>query len=263
MLLEKPMKIRVWSDLHVDGAALNFNDECLDEVLILAGDTANSLLAAVEFVSGIALKFKHVLFVPGNHEYYRGTIVSEFRAGFESLMKERGIENVTFLDGNIHQIDDVTFIGATLWTDFDKRNYQVEFAAKRGINDFRLMKIAKDVNVSPEWMAKQSRQDLDFIREACRTMTGKKVVITHFPPLRKFQHPKWGTLKENPLNGYFMSEYSHEIMDLEFDYWICGHTHDGSNFEEWGKKFIANPRGYCYRGTTENAQWNQNLVIEL
>lgn len=259
--LEVKMKVRIWSDLHADGAAFAFSENCRDEVLVIAGDTANSLDASIEIVKGVHDLFRHVIVVPGNHEYYRRDAISTFKIKFNILAKELG--NVTMLDGDVIVIDDVTFIGATLWSDLAKGSFDVVYEAKRCINDFRLIQVGEHVPFSADWMQRQSAYDLNFIRESCKKYGGKKVVITHFPPIRDFQHPRWGSLKENPLNGYFMSDYSHEIQDLEFDLWICGHTHDGSKFEKWGKKFVCNPRGYCYRGKTENESWDVNLVVEV
>ena len=255
------MKIRCWSDLHIDGAALAFGQDCPDEVLVLAGDTANSLVRCVNACIELSPKFKAIIVIAGNHEYYKGDIWATFAKDFRWLVRD--FHNIHFLDTKNLMIEDVTFIGATLWSNFDNSNSYCLAESSRCINDFRFMRIGDHQGVKPSWMQKEHQYDLNFIREACKSIKGKKVVVTHFPPLRDFQHPRWGSIKENPLNGYFMSDLEHEIEDLEFNLWICGHTHDGSDFEKWGKRFVCNPRGYAYRGKPENEQWDINKVVEV
>lgn len=255
------MKIRIWSDLHADGAAMRFAQNCPDETLILAGDTANSMHALKIIVTDIAAKFKNVVLVLGNHEFYHGDVYDTFSTRFKSDMYNLG--NVHLLNKEYIKLEDVTFIGATLWSDFNNRDPRVECAASMNINDFKLMQVLDGVKVSTDWMYKKNKEELEFIRNTCKSINGKKVVITHFPPMKKFQHPKWGTTRQNPINGYFMSDSAHQLKDIDFVMWVCGHTHDPSDFEMWGKRFICNPRGYCYRGKTENESFDINKVVEI
>lgn len=251
------MKIRVWSDLHIDGAAFRHPKEKSDDILVVAGDVANNLDTSKQFLFMMGDYFREVIFVPGNHEYYRGHFVDSDKSHMNK-------DNVHVLDGDFIIIDDVAFIGATLWTNFNGGDPLMMYSATRGVNDFRLIDVSEGVRITPEWMIRRSQYDLNFIKEECKRMSDKKkVVVTHFPPSRKFQHPKWGTLNENLLNAYFMSDFEHEIQDLEFSAWICGHTHDGLQFEKWGKKFVCNPRGYAYRGVNENCEFDYNLTIEV
>jgi predicted phosphodiesterase len=256
----RAVKIRIWSDLHQDGARFLFDKNCQDEVLVLAGDTSNSLAGTVNFINGIHDLFKAVIVVAGNHEYYRHDPLSTFTELFRA---EFAGKNVHLLNPDSVKIDAVTFIGGTLWSDFNRGDPLCMWAAQRGINDFRLIETKPGVRITPEWMIRQCEYELNFIREECKRVEGKKVIVTHFPMLRDFQHPKWGSLSENPLNGYFMSDFSHKVMDLEFDLAVAGHTHSSAAFEKYGKRWVANPRGYCYKGIAENEEWDENLVISV
>jgi Icc-related predicted phosphoesterase len=177
------------------------------------------------------------------------------------------LSKVHLLDPGSVVIDGVTFIGATLWTNFDNGNESAIRESKRCINDFKLMVTHYDgtsfVRVTPEWMMKQHKYELGYIRETCKATAGPKVVVSHFPPIRNFQHKKWGTMKENPLNGYFMSDLDAEIEDLGVITWIAGHTHDSSRFNKHGIDFICNPRGYVSSRGAENPSFDQNLVVEV
>ena len=59
-----------------------------------------------------------MIYVLGNHEHYHGdfaTTANRIRSMLESNM----LSNVYLLDREIKVIDDVTFIGGTLWTDMN------------------------------------------------------------------------------------------------------------------------------------------------
>ena len=57
---------------------------------------------------------RHILYVPGNHEFY-GTDIDRAR---NQLAEECCSLGITLLDSDAIVIHDVHFIGATLWTDF-------------------------------------------------------------------------------------------------------------------------------------------------
>lgn len=256
------MKIRVWSDLHIDGAAFaqgeacRKNPACKEETLVLAGDTSNSVNATIQYANSMASSFKYVVVVLGNHEFYKGMPYSTISsiAGLAS-------QNVYILNKDSVLLDDVMFIGATLWTDFHN-DPRVEAAAKQSINDFNLMYVNANEKVTPLWMRKKFKEEFEYIKTMVRDCYDKSVVVTHFPPLRRFQHPRWGSVNQNPLNAYFMTN-NEEIYDWTFDAWICGHTHDPSYFSEVGQKFVCNPRGYAYRGKNENAEFDPDLILEI
>ena len=253
------MKVRIWSDLHISGASLPFDESHSDEVLVIAGDTANSLHGVIDFLNFVSPLFKAVITIAGNHEYYGSFPVDQFT----EEVRNKVPSNVHFLDANSVKIDDVTFIGATLWTNFDGGDPVVIECAVRGINDFRLIKVDDDTKISPDWMIRRCIRDLNFIREECKRVEGKKVIVTHFPMVREYQDPKYGSMRENPLNGYFINDFEHSLEDLDFDLVIAGHTHSPSDFMKFGKRFVANPRGYMYRSIPENPKWDVNFVVEV
>jgi predicted phosphodiesterase len=252
-------KIRVMSDLHQDGFAYKFKNPSTDEILILAGDTANSVKSLAKFLAYSSELFKSVIVIFGNHEYYKGTEYSKIETELiQKLAELTSATNIHILNKNTITLDNITFIGATLWTNF-RRDPPSPIEAKKWVYDFVLMKLNCDELVTPSWMAQKCKEEMQYIRNQCNSISGKKVVITHFPPILEFAHPKWGTLSQNPLNAYFINDLYHELEDLEFSVWICGHTHDSKTFKIEDKQFICNPRGYRH----EFADFNDELIIEL
>ena len=79
-----------------------------------AGDLAPIGAGAVRYAAEEWAEAKHILYVPGNHEYY-GADIDRTR---KQLAEECARYGITLLDTDAIVIDDVHFIGATLWTDF-------------------------------------------------------------------------------------------------------------------------------------------------
>lgn len=75
-----------------------------------------------------------VVYILGNHEYY-GDSFNKTPEHFRTALKK--LSHVHLPDMDTITIHGVKFIGATLWTDFDKRNRLAMETARRSINDFR------------------------------------------------------------------------------------------------------------------------------
>ena len=90
---------------------------------------------AVRYAAEEWAEARHILYVPGNHEFY-GTDIARAR---NQLTEECYSLGITLLDPDAIVIDDVHFIGATLWTDFLLDGIARESVAHRaalGISDF-------------------------------------------------------------------------------------------------------------------------------
>ena len=101
------MRLQVLSDLHIE-AHNDIPPLASDaDVVVLAGDLApfqpSNLQAAAEQWQAA----RHILYVPGNHEFYGGEIEA-VRAALAAQCAEIGIE---LLDRRTLAIDRVRFIG--------------------------------------------------------------------------------------------------------------------------------------------------------
>lgn len=112
------MKIKILSDLHLEGYWFTYEDHG-EDVVILAGDicTRNRLHMFLDTIP----KHIKVLFVAGNHEYYHG----EFKACNQYFKDLESKYNFVFLKNNQIIIDDIAFFGGTMFTDFKLYNNPV------------------------------------------------------------------------------------------------------------------------------------------
>ncbi len=133
------IRIHVLSDIH-----LEFEDfvppQTESDLVILAGDTGWGL----EGIKWAKKNFpsKPVLYIPGNHEYYHGSIPDLT----DELRAEAKGSNIFVLNNDMFEFNGVTILGSTLWTDCALYGSPElgAIAIQMALNDFRM------VTFSPE-----------------------------------------------------------------------------------------------------------------
>jgi len=283
------MKIKVVSDLHLEFSDINIkNDEGCD-VLILSGDilTAEDLYGAPiapdpympggmkdfnnkiarrqrfrDFLSRVSFQFPHVIYVAGNHEFYH------FRWNQTiEVLKEycNRLPNVYFLERDVKKIDDVTFIGGTLWTNMNKGDPLTLHAVRDMMNDFRLIRKEHEgfTSLKPHDTVIRHKQTLDYIRSVVAERHDEKFVVAgHHSPSTQSIHPRYA--HDSLMNGAYHSDLSEFIMDHpQIKLWTHGHTHHPFDYMIGETRVVCNPRGYENDGYSEDTGWNPNIVIEV
>jgi predicted phosphodiesterase len=253
------MKLHILSDLHLSLGALAIPKNDADAV-ILAGDIARPR-EAVSWASGFA---KPVLYVPGNHEFYGGSI-----AGTVDVLKQLCADtNVRVLDNDEVIIDGVRFLGTTLWTDFMLFGYGEKRAAamKEALSFMRDFKRIR-VSEVPEAIFTPADSAALFAIHAgwlesklAEPHAGSTVVITHHAPSPKSIHPRFA---DSLLNACFVSDVERLIDGSRARLWIHGHTHDSFDYVLNGTRVVCNPRGYAKDGVNENSRFDANLLVEI
>lgn len=240
------MKIRLLSDLHQEF----YEDSSLyqtqgEDVLILAGDIHVGLHQTSKALKKFHAQQKNIIYLPGNHEYYRTTI-DAFDAAIGIFTRDCGIH---YLNPGMVRIGSVTFICATLWTNF-QNNKVAKFACARGINDFSSIK-----GFDTDACALLHEQHISYIKNAISATAGTKVVVTHFLPAVECIEDQYRG--PDPLNCYFANDYADYISTLKDTTWLFGHTHSNIDVTIGTTRLISNPYGY-------NRNHNyQELVLEI
>lgn len=269
------MKIAYCSDLHLEfGDYPSIGDVEPADVLILSGDCflandfnrhpifdkralpegSSRLTRAtgyVEFLKQQLNKFGRILLVAGNHEYYTAR---HHKA--DAIMRRLSAidRRITFLQREAVDIDGVRFIGATLWSDFDKGNPLTMYDAKANMNDFAKITI-KDGEVyrkfSPGDAARLHVMDKRWIFETAKNSSLPCVVMTHHAPsFESIPAQFW----RSSINGAYASELSYEILAApQIKAWVHGHVHTETTYPIGETMVYANPRGYIHHG--EGIDW--------
>lgn len=269
------MLIRLCSDLHCELVAPecysdHFNyilpplPQDAETVLVLAGDlfslkNPDTYKPLIEYVKD---RFKAIVLIFGNHEWYGGTIP---KASIDFLEYIKPFKNIHYLDADNVFIDDVEFIGATLWTDFNKGDIGTMQCSHTYMNDYNYIRMDKPVRyITPKDLLKIHKKELKAITDLLKVDNGyKKVVITHMGCSMKSVHPRY----ENAgLSNYsFTSDLESLILEYQPQFWIHGHTHESLSYNINNTKVIVNPVGYRhhYVNAYENPDFNRDLVLEI
>jgi predicted phosphodiesterase len=286
------MRIKLVSDLHLEFSDILIPNDQDYDVLILGGDimiatdlhdhpepnnTADQTAIANgtglgrrqltaqrfrDFLKRCSFQFPHVIYVAGNHEFYNGKWTQSLTTLSNECAK---FPNVYFLEAGSKKIDDVTFIGGTLWTDMNKHDPLTLHAVRDMMNDFRVIK--KDLegytNLKPADTVVRHRHMLGFIKQVVAEKPDEKfVVVGHHSPSFQSVHEQYRG--ETLMNGAYHSDLSEFILDRpQIKLWTHGHTHHPFDYMIGETRVVCNPRGYESDGYSEDSGWNPNILIEV
>lgn len=245
------MKIQIASDLHCehnkDGgrALLESLDATGVDVLVLAGDICSlrDYHRAKQVFSTLTHKYKDVVYVHGNHEYY-GTKVSE--ALINSTALENGLKNLHILHpGRNITIDNQRFIGGTLWFKDDPNNFIYEHY----LSDFSAIQGFKP------WVYQQSSELIAYLESE---LEETDVVVTHHLPSDLCTHPKF---KGSAINRFFVNSVERLILEKKPKLWVHGHTHEAVDVVLGSTRIVANPKGYPHEGIS--VAFNPSFTIDV
>jgi predicted phosphodiesterase len=253
------MKLNIISDIHLNVCGFRRPENDAD-VVILAGDIARPR----EAVAWAREFDKPVLYVPGNHEFYGGSL-DGVAAELERLSARTCIR---VLDNAEIVIAGVRFLGTTLWTDFELFGEGESRAAAMAqgqdlMRDFSRIRLTEesDTLFSPEDSAalfERGARWLDARLDAAHA--GPTVVITHHAPSRKSIHPRFA---RSLLSACFVSDAERLLGGSRVQLWVHGHTHDTFDYLVNGTRVICNPRGYAKDGMNENPRFDPNLTVDV
>lgn len=250
------MKLHVLSDLHNEFEL--FEPPKTDaDVVILAGD----IHIAKKGISWASYSFpkKPVIYVLGNHEYYGRA----YPKHINDLKQLAGGTNIHILERDTLTLGDVTFLGCTLWTNFEL------FGNPRlsGSEATAVMTDYRKIRVSPQYRKLRSldtaiihRQSIDWLSQQITDLKAnqqKFVVITHHAPSKQSISKKD---KENALSAAYASHLDNFVRDSGATVWIHGHIHYTQNYLIGQTRIIANPKGYP---DELNIDFEPNFTVEV
>jgi predicted phosphodiesterase len=276
------MLLRIVSDLHTE--FYNFNkfkktlqtylpcdDRDKDSILILAGDCGvfSQYPSTIKpLLNLLSSRFRHILYVYGNHEFYGGANWVTYR----DFWRDKSIPvNLTVLDNDYKIIDDTVFIGSTLWTSMDNRNPLATYHCGKGMTDYRSIRYSGAANpygpaeprIVPEDTVDRFEENVKFIESALhifkQTVTNKVVITHHLPSFMSVNEMYAGDI----LNNAFASDLNNFISHLSPNLWIHGHTHNAVDYMLDNTRVICNPAGYHAHENPLQHGYIDRLFVEI
>lgn len=224
-------EFQIMSDLHIEYNSdmipnpLKFITPVSDN-LILAGDIGSlyKFEQLKGFLTELCKLFKIVIYVPGNHEYYKmknykpETMYTLFQR-FISL--KNIIPNLYILNRSFIQINNVIIFGCTLWS---KWTTELNIKTNKRYNIPKF--IVRIHEMTTDMYDSLHKEDLKYLTkciESVKNTNLKLLVVTHHSP----------TYHTTKHKNKFTSLYGSHL-DYLLDYrlvhtWIFGHTHRNIN----------------------------------
>jgi predicted phosphohydrolase len=229
------VNFQIMSDLHIenypdDVSIDNFITPSAD-YLILAGDIGriNKYTQIKSFLTQLSKKFKYIIYILGNHEYYSVSEnlcknMDDILSDIYSLAKE--LQNVYILNRDSVIVEDVLITGCTLWSD-------CVFVPRF------IVKIPK---INTHIYNEMYKKDLAYIEQSisfCQENKYKLLVVSHHCPSFNIGHnlrSKFGDL--------YCTDLEHLLHGNKIHTWVCGHIHKNFDFiTKNGTRLVSNQKG--------------------
>ena len=278
------MNCSIASDIHLEFGDLNIKNEHGADVLILSGDICvaddigkpdphNFMEGArsnriADFFKRCSFQFPHTIYILGNHEHYHGDFAKTYNK-IQDMLNYNALSNVYLLEREVKEIDGVTFIGGTLWTDMNNGDQLTLYHMRTMMNDFvcvqnsnRMVtfKTYEQINgvdnrekpIFKERVAKFSPEDAfeehakmkGYISQIVEGKPDQKfVVVGHHAPSRTSTHEMYKD--DTVMNGGYSSDMDEFIQERpQIKLWTHGHTHHVFDYVIGETRVVCNPRGY-------------------
>lgn len=233
------MKIQIASDLHID-----YKNNSIDidpfkyiepegDILILAGDIGSfyKITQLKVFLQKLSRCFEHIIYIPGNHEYYRvynspPKTMDELLTLF--ILRTKLIRNLHILNRSCVKFGHIIIAGCTLWSKIGipLPKYQVKIHG-----------------MDTKKYTEEHIKDLYFIKDtmdACDYYGFHTIVVTHHCPTFDLMETKYTKAKNNSL---YFSNLNKFIEKSNVQTWIYGHTHLNKNILIGNTNIICNQKG--------------------
>jgi predicted phosphohydrolase len=252
------------SDLHLGhGHPGEYFNPGNGQILILAGDIlcarhfkTDGYLKDIytKFIDECSRNFERVIYVAGNHEFYGYNYEGTYKTLRENLP-----DNFHLLENETVKINDVNFIGFTLWTNFFNENPFEMMDAKGYMADYSTIRISNNYRkLNPEDTLKFHKTSIEYLKNELERLKNERVfVVSHHAPSHQCITPEF---KNGKCNGSFCSDLDELILaSPQIKNWAFGHVHSQHDFYIGGCRVTGNPRGYPH----EHTRFDPNFEMEI
>jgi Icc-related predicted phosphoesterase len=243
------MRLLIYSDLHNEFEPFvpDLHFCSLADVIVLAGDIDLNH-QGVDWAKALSASLgdKPTIMVAGNHEFYGG----HFDQTLAEMREAAKGSNVHVLENDTLIIEDVRFLGCSLWTDFKLYGDGTPMLkavedARQGITDFRRIAFSRgneiERRLQPLDTVERHQQSRTWLEsQLALSFAGPTVVVTHHAPSEQSIAPIY---QGDALSPVFASNLE-DLMGPHVALWVHGHVHDSFDYEVNGTRVICNPRGY-------------------
>jgi len=163
----------------------------------------------------------------------------------EILKRETDGSHIHLLENSAVEINGYTFLGCTLWTDFQLTSAPA--AAMQAADG--IMTAYSIIRFAPENRLLRARdtaqlhaESVAWLRRALATCDRPRtIIVTHHAPSSRSEPPYCAN---SPLNPVFASKLDSLVEQSGVPLWIHGHTHYNVDYVIGSTRVLTNQRGY-------------------
>jgi predicted MPP superfamily phosphohydrolase len=233
------------------------------DLVVLAGDIHNGLRGIV-YADQVAKYLRApVVYVAGNHEYYRRNIDLLLPTFRKTAAHTKG--RVQFLENAVarftFQDQTVNILGCTLWTDYTLHgdaNTAMRDAARR-MNDHALIQSQTGLFQPRDALARHETSRL-WLHKTLGSLAesapqAHNLIVTHHAPAAAYLGTRTGDIAPA-----YASELLAEFAPYHPTAWIHGHTHYRHDSIDTGIHLVSAPRGYIAYDPASARKYHPGLL---
>lgn len=206
------------------------------DVAILAGDIGElHAPCTMDYVVNVAQCAKHVLWIPGNHEFY-GTTFNDKPDNW-AMYRDNLPNNVHWMNMDTLRLNGFVFIAAPLWSYIPPHEHQI---VRQRMNDYMQIRVGHEQSVygtgrrlNPQETVQEHFNTIDYFKLMLPTVAEDDIpiVVTHHKPIwvRREGYPT------SILDYAYMTDMTLLMQEYEIPFWFHGHTHENyAKVVPWG-----------------------------
>lgn len=273
------MKLQYASDIHLEFYKSKHIDSKLFETLLTPTKAVDALVLAgdigypedritKEFLGWCCSKWRYVIWVFGNHEYYTTLRNSKPMKEKEEIAMDycKEYTNLHVLHNKSLQsygASGVKIIGTTLWT---KIPQELEETISSYMNDCKYIETTKGVPFTTADWNTLYEQNVEFLQrelDDAHASGLKSIVVTHHLPSFKCIQSQY---KDSPVNCGFASDLESLLQHPGLVAWICGHSHGQKDIRFISKanqEVLVSYNARGYPGERSVSTYNPTKVLEV
>lgn len=143
------MRFQLISDVHGQFDKIHWDKRA--DIVLASGDISDNIEKSISFLLTSPVP---VIYISGNHEFYRGDYLNR-----NEYIKERCDKtnnHITYLDRNVALLPGIRILGTTLWSDFNYFDPILVDAAEGLMNDYFFIH-AGSIRMNKEWLTQIHR----------------------------------------------------------------------------------------------------------
>jgi len=210
-------------------------------------------LKYVKFVEVVSRKYKHVILLTGNHEYYTTNkkqerqTMEEINDKITSLTSK--FNNVYFLNNSSIVLNGITFLGTTLWSYVKPKDRSY---IQKQMNDYNSIYVAPNKRLTIQDMSAIHLEAIKFLETELQKSKSPVVVLTHHKPVLSHEVDLISQAYET--NVEVLQKYKH-IITLT----AHGHTHKQMDEIINGLRVVSMPKGY----PNQHTKFKKDYTIDV